>query len=312
MIDVENLTRSFGTVRAVDGLSFEIGKGEVVGFLGLNGAGKTTTMRLLSTYLTPTSGRARVAGHDVLDEPLEVRKRLGYLPENVPLYGEMRVREFLRFRARIKDVPWDRRRAAIAEAIAHCQLDDVADRVIGQLSKGFRQRVGLADTLLHDPDVLILDEPTAGLDPVQVREVRGLIRALGERHTLLVSTHIMSEVEAVCDRVLIINRGRLVLDESTEPGRSGGSIVVEAKGAAEALRRSLESVQGVEKAIPLHREGDWSRFDVKTRDGQDAREAIAAKLARDGHGLRLLEPRRSSLEERFHRAVGANYRDGEN
>ncbi|MFO0958461.1 MAG: ATP-binding cassette domain-containing protein [Isosphaeraceae bacterium] len=309
MIEVENLTRSFGTVRAVDGLTFSVGRGEVVGFLGLNGAGKTTTMRLLTTYLTPTSGRARMAGHDVLDEPLEARRRLGYLPENVPLYGEMRVREYLRFRARIKDVPWSRRRTAIAEALAHCQLEDVADRVIGQLSKGYRQRVGLADALLHDPDILILDEPTAGLDPVQVREVRALIRALGERHTLLVSTHIMSEVEAVCGRVLIIHRGRLVLDEPTDSGRSAGSIAVEARGPAEALRRCLESIPAVEKVTPLHREGDWSRFDLSPRGGADPREAIAAKLAREGHGLRLLDPRRSSLEERFHEAVGADFRE---
>src|SRR5262245_18904557 len=185
MIEVESLTRSYGSVRAVDRLTFSVGRGEVVGFLGLNGAGKTTTMRVLTTYLSPTSGRARMAGHDILDEPLQVRRKVGYLPENVPLYPEMRVREYLTHRARLKDVPGGRRSGAIADALASCRLEDARDRIIGHLSKGYRQRVGLADALLHDPDILVLDEPTAGLDPVQVREVRELIRELGKRHTVL-------------------------------------------------------------------------------------------------------------------------------
>ncbi len=185
MINVDRLSKRFGSYTAVDDVSFEVGSGEIVGLLGPNGAGKTTTMRMLTTYLTPTSGRAGLAGHDVLDEPLEVRRKLGYLPESVPLYGEMRVREYLRFRAKLKDVPRSGLRRAVSEVVARCRLEEVENRIIGQLSRGFRQRVGLAEALLHDPPILILDEPTSGLDPIQILEVRTLIRELGERHTIL-------------------------------------------------------------------------------------------------------------------------------
>ena len=198
MIQVERLSKRFGSFKAVDGIGFDVGRGEIVGLLGPNGAGKTTTMRMLTTYLSPTSGRASLAGHDVLDEPLEVRRKVGYLPENVPLYQEMRVREYLRYRARLKDVPRSQRRRAIGEVVTRCGLGDFEDRIIGQLSRGFRQRVGLAEALVHDPEILILDEPTAGLDPLQIREVRDLIRELSEQHTILLSTHILPEVEAVC------------------------------------------------------------------------------------------------------------------
>src|SRR5262245_34600585 len=191
MIRVEKLSKLYGAVRAVDRISFQVGRGEIVGFLGPNGAGKTTTMRMLTTYLPPTRGRAVLAGHDVLDEPLEVRRRVGYLPENVPLYNEMRVREYLGFRARLKDVPGSKRRSAIDRVVERCRIGEVEQRIVGQLSKGFRQRVGLAEALVHDPDILILDEPTAGLDPIQVREVRALIRELGDRHPILLSPQTM-------------------------------------------------------------------------------------------------------------------------
>src|SRR3954453_4073420 len=187
MIQVDGLSKHYGTVKAVDGLTFAIGRGEIVGLLGLNGAGKTTTMRMLTTFLQPTSGRAALACHDVLDEPLEVRRRVGYLPENVPLYLEMRVREYLSYRAKLKDVPRPRRRAAIHAVVARCHLGDVEDRILGHLSKGYRQRVGLAEAMVHDPDILILDEPTAGLDPIQIREVRALIRELGDGPTTFLS-----------------------------------------------------------------------------------------------------------------------------
>src|SRR5262245_41851890 len=229
MIEVESLTRSYGSVRAVDRLTFSVGRGEVVGFLGLNGAGKTTTMRILTTYLSPTSGRAVLADHDVLDEPLEVRRRVGYLPENVPLYPEMRVMEYLRYRAKLKDVPHRLRRRAISEVISRCRLAEVEHRVLGHLSRGYRQRVGLAEAMVHDPDILILDEPTSGLDPIQIREVRDLIKELGDRHTILLSTHIMSEVEAVCGRVIIIAAGRIALDESLEWVRHDKAVIVEAR-----------------------------------------------------------------------------------
>ena len=175
MIQVERLTKQYGSVRAIDKISFGVGQGEIVGLLGPNGAGKTTTMRILTTYVSATSGRAVLAGHDALDEPLAVRRKVGYLPENVPLYQEMRVKEYLRFRAKLKDVPPSRRRLAVSEVVSRCRLTDVEERILGHLSRGFRQRVGLAEAMVHDPDILILDEPTSGLDPIQIREVRSLI-----------------------------------------------------------------------------------------------------------------------------------------
>src|SRR3954466_9945385 len=272
MIRVERLTKRYGTVKAVDRVSFEVGRGEIVGLLGPNGAGKTTTMRMLTTFLPPTSGRASLAGHDVLDEPLEVRRKVGYLPENVPLYVEMRVREYLEFRARLKDVPRGKRRGAIGEVIARCRLGDVEDRILGHLSKGYRQRVGLAEAMVHQPDILILDEPTAGLDPVQIREVRALIRELGAQHTILLSTHIMPEVEAVCGRVIIIERGKIAVDDTLENLRTGSTIVVEARGSAESIRRALESSPGVERVTLAHQEGEYGTFEVVAADGSDLRE----------------------------------------
>jgi ABC-2 type transport system ATP-binding protein len=303
MLQVDRLSRRFGSFKAVDGVSFQAGKGEIVGLLGPNGAGKTTTMRMLTTYLTPTSGRASLAGHDVLDEPLEVRRRVGYLPENVPLYGEMRVREFLRFRARLKDIPRYELRRAVAEVVARCRLEEVENRVIGQLSRGFRQRVGLAEALVHDPPILILDEPTAGLDPLQILEVRALIRALGDRHTVLLSTHILPEVEAVCGRVIIIARGRIAVDERLEDLRRDSAIVVEARGPAEAIRAALLTVAGIERVVVAHRDGDHAGLHVHTRGDRDLREAVGQKLVANGWPLRQLDLRRSSLEERFIQAV---------
>jgi ABC-2 type transport system ATP-binding protein len=303
MIDVQRVSKNYGSIRALDRISFEMGKGEIAGLLGPNGAGKTTTMRILTTYLTPTSGRAVLCGHDVLDEPVEVRRSIGYLPENVPLYTEMRVRELLLFRAKLKDVPRSRRRRAVAESIERCGLKDVEKRIIGHLSRGYRQRVGLADALVHDPPILILDEPTAGLDPIQIREVRALIRELAERHTVLLSTHIMSEVEAVCSRVVIIARGRIALDERLEELSRGSSFVVEARGPAEAVRNALAAVPGVARVRKAGEEAGVAEFDVQAREGDDPREEIARRLASGGWPLRRLDARRSSLEERFIDAV---------
>jgi ABC-2 type transport system ATP-binding protein len=303
MIEVERLTRRFGTVKAVDGVSFTIGRGEIVGLLGLNGAGKTTTMRMLTTFLQPTSGRARLAGHDVVDEPLLVRRSVGYLPENVPLYLEMRVREYLTFRAKLKDVPRARRREAIHHVIQRCNLGDVEDRVVGHLSRGYRQRVGLADALVHAPDILILDEPTASLDPVQIREVRALIRELGDRHTILLSTHIMSEVEAVCSRVIIIERGKIAVDDTLSRLRSDSAIVLEAKGPADASRRALETTPQVARVSVARRDGDYATFEVQATDGADLRETLAARVVQNGWSLRRLDLRRTTLEDRFIQAV---------
>jgi ABC-2 type transport system ATP-binding protein len=303
MIQVDRLSKRFGSYRAVDCVSFEVGRGEIVGLLGPNGAGKTTTMRMLTTYLSPTSGRASLAGHDVLDEPLEVRRNVGYLPENVPLYPEMRVTEYLRFRCRLKDVGRAERRRAIGEVITRCRLGDVEDRLIGQLSRGFRQRVGLAEAMVHDPAILILDEPTAGLDPLQIREVRTLVRELADRHTILLSTHILSEVEAVCGRVIIIARGRIALDDQLTSLRRQGAITVEARGPADSIRSALQTVPGVERVVLLRRDGDHACFEVQTRDSQDLREALCQKLVTGGWPLRQLDLRRSSLEERFTQVV---------
>jgi ABC-2 type transport system ATP-binding protein len=303
MIEVNRLTRRFGTVKAVDGLSFTIGRGEIVGLLGLNGAGKTTTMRMLTTFLQPTSGRARLAGHDVLDEPLLVRRSVGYLPENVPLYLEMRVREYLAFRAKLKDVPRARRREAINHVINRCRLGDVEDRIIGHLSRGYRQRVGLAEAMVHQPDILILDEPTASLDPVQIREVRALIRELGDRHTILVSTHIMSEVEAVCSRVIIIERGKIAVDDTLSHLRSDSAIVLEAKGPADAIGRALETAPQVARVSVARRDGDYATFEVQGQNGADLREMLAARIVQNGWSLRRLDLRRATLEDRFIQAV---------
>ncbi len=303
MIQVDRLSRRFGSFRAVDGISFEVSEGEIVGLLGPNGAGKTTTMRMLTTYLGPTSGRAALAGFDVLDDPLEVRRRVGYLPENVPLYVEMRVREFLRFRARLKDVPRSKLRRAVAEVVGRCRLEEVENRIIGQLSRGFRQRVGLAEAMIHDPPILILDEPTAGLDPIQILEVRALIRDLGDRHTILLSTHILPEVEAICGRVIIIARGKIAVDERLEDLRRGSAIEVEARGPAEAIRAALQTIPGVEQVVLSQQQGEHAGFQIQTQGDQDLREAISRKLHSNGWILRRLDLRRGSLEERFTQAV---------
>ena len=306
MIQVERLTKRYGATRAVDRISFGVGRGEVVGFLGPNGAGKTTTMRMLTTYLPPTSGRAVLAGHDVLDQPLEVRRRVGYLPENVPVYPEMRVREYLTFRAKLKDVPRAKRRAAIGRVVERCALGEVEERVLGHLSKGYRQRVGLAEAMVHDPDILILDEPTAGLDPIQIRDVRAVIRELGDRHTILLSTHIMQEVEAVCGRVVLIARGRIAIDDRLDRLQAGMAATVEVRGPFDAVRRSLEAMPGVARVSPAG--GDTAAhshvFEVHAKqDGTDLREALAARVVQGGWGLRRLDLRRSTLEDRFVEAV---------
>jgi ABC-2 type transport system ATP-binding protein len=215
----------------------------------------------------------------------------------------MRVREFLRFRARLKDVPRSNLRRAIAEVVARCGLEDVENRIIGQLSRGYRQRVGLAEALLHDPPILILDEPTSGLDPIQILEVRSLIRELGERHTILLSTHILPEVEAVCSRVIIIARGRIAVDERLEGLRRDNAIVVEARGPADAIRAALQTVPGVDRVLTEGQDGPYAELRVHTRDGRDLREAIGQKLASNGWPLRRLDLHRSSLEERFIQAV---------
>jgi ABC-2 type transport system ATP-binding protein len=252
MIEVEGLTKNYGPFRAVDGVSFGVRRGEVLGFLGPNGAGKSTTMKILTCYLSPTAGRAMVAGHDVFDDSLEVRKRVGYLPEDTPIYRDMTVVEFLQFAAAMRGMERDKIDGRIKEIGQRCGLGDVAGKLVGELSKGFRQRVGLAQAMLHDPDILILDEPTSGLDPNQIVEIRSLIKEIGREKTVILSTHILPEVQATCSRVVIISGGRLVADGTPDELRArehGGRryrVVVESNGVPrDAIRDRLASLAGV-------------------------------------------------------------------
>ena len=255
MIEASGLSKRYGDLIAVDGVSFSVQPGEVVGFLGPNGAGKTTTMRMLTGFLPPTDGRATIAGHDIFDEPLAARRAVGYLPETPPLYPEMSVEGYLTYVAKIKDVPRAQRRAAVDRALERCGLADVRRRVIGALSKGYRQRVGLAQAIVHDPSVLILDEPTVGLDPIQIREIRTLIAGLAsekkgdEARTVILSTHILPEVEAICRRVLILNRGRKVIDQPLAELKAGGASLEEifARATAREFEEPAEGPPGAAK-----------------------------------------------------------------
>jgi ABC-2 type transport system ATP-binding protein len=300
MIDARNLSKSYADTRAVDDITFRVRKGEILGFLGPNGAGKTTTMRMLTCFMPPTSGTAAIGGHDIFRQSLEVRRIIGYLPENVPLYPEMRVEEYLDYRARLKGVPRRARRARLADVMEKTLVSDVRRRIIGQLSKGYRQRVGLAEALVHDPKVLILDEPTIGLDPNQVRQVRSLIKRLGGEYTILLSTHILPEVEAICGRVIIINRGRIVAMDSPEnlvrDIRGGTRLSLEVRGPGEEVRQALSRVAGVEK---VERRGDGGVFSVALRQGADAREEIARLIAERRWGLREMKRETVTLEEIF-------------
>jgi len=299
MIDVKNLTKYFGPVLAVDRVNFHIARGEIVGLLGLNGAGKTTTMRVLTTYLPATSGTARLAGFDVRTQSLDVRQRIGYLPENVPLYPEMRVDEYLDFRAKLKGLERKARQGRLDYCLGRCRIREVRRRLVGTLSKGYRQRVGLADAMIHDPHILILDEPTAGLDPVQIRETLSLIKELGESRTILLSTHILSEIEAVCGRIMIIHRGRLSSDKKMADLAGGGPIHVEVHGPAEQVLNVLKTTDGVEYVRQKGQADGVVTCEVVARDHKDLREPIAQRLARNGWAIRQLEQRARSLEHHF-------------
>ncbi len=306
MIETSHLSKAYGSLRAVDDVSFRVDRGEVVGFLGPNGAGKSTTLRMLAGFLGPTAGRVRIAGHDIVEEPLLARQSIGYMPETSPLYPEMRVGEYLAFRAELKRVPRRDRRAAVRRALADTNIADVEDVVVGHLSKGYRQRVGLADALVAAPPILILDEPTAGLDPNQIRDVRALIRKLGEDHTILLSTHILSEVEATCTRALVIARGRLVAEGSIEEIRAmrrGGGVRVVARGDADAASAAVTKVEGVAKVTrEAGEKGETVTLSIDLAKGADAgraAEAVVAALVAAGAGVREVAPRTASLEQVF-------------
>ena len=303
MIEVESLTKRYGRATAVDSVSFRVEKGEILGFLGPNGAGKTTTMRILTCYLPPTEGTARVAGHDVFAEPMEVKRRVGYLPESPPLYPDMSVLEYLDFCARIKGVPGAERKTRVADAIEKCRVGDVQATLIAKLSKGYRQRVGLAQAILHNPDVLILDEPTAGLDPKQIIETRELIRSLAGSHTVVLSTHILPEVSMTCGRVLIINKGRVVAEDTpenlTRRLKGAGTIRLEARGDDAAILETVRAVPGVISALPRGGHDGAVIVDVEAEAGKDVRAELARAVVTKGHALIGLQQMGMSLEDIF-------------
>lgn len=297
MIQVENLTKYYGQMRALDALSFEVNRGEILGFLGPNGAGKTTTMRILTGYMPPSAGTAQVAGYDVFQNSLEVRRRIGYLPETVPLYREMYVQDYLDFVASIRGVA--KRKQAIDRVLTACDIGDVRNKLIGKLSKGYRQRVGLAQALIHNPEVLILDEPTIGLDPRQILGVRELIKRLGGEHTIILSTHILPEVSQVCQRVLIINRGRIVAEDTPERLTSnlqGGSrLRMEFAQPPQDVASQLRAVRGV---TSVNRAGP-NAYEITCQAGQDKRADLAALAVNQGWGLLEMRSVSLSLEEIF-------------
>lgn len=302
MIKVENVTKRFGRTVAIDNLSFEVKQGEIVGFLGPNGAGKTTTMRILSCFMPATGGKVTVGGFDVFHDSLEVRRRIGYLPENVPLYVDMRVKEYLGFRAVIKGLAGKRKRQRVNEVIEICELGDVRHSVIGRLSKGYRQRLGLADSLVHEPELLILDEPTIGLDPNQIRNIRNLIKSLAHQHTVLLSSHILPEVEMICERVLIINKGRIVASDT--PGnlvglmRGNPRTIAEIMGPAEKVLQSLAEIPGVIN-VTSEPAGEWGRYTCDCRKDVDVRSEIFRMVSDSKWVMRELVSERRNLEDVF-------------
>jgi ABC-2 type transport system ATP-binding protein len=308
MINVRDLTKKYARNTAVDHISFDVQKGQIVGFLGPNGAGKTTTMRMLTCFLPPTSGGATVAGFDVLEQPLEVKRRIGYLPETPPLYPEMRTAEYLTFVGKIKGLRGPELSKRVDYVLDRCAVADVKDKVLGKLSKGYRQRVGLAQAIIHNPDVLILDEPTAGLDPKQINETRDLIRSLAGDHTIILSTHILPEVEQTCQQVIIIARGKLVATDSVHNlqnrARGGGSVFVEVAGRNAALNPSnvkqrLETVPGVSRVVFKDTQDDRSTFEVEGKTDRAIRGDLARAVVESGWDLNELRTASVSLEEIF-------------
>jgi len=303
VIEVQHLTKRYGRVTAVDDVSFKVEPGEILGFLGPNGAGKTTTMRILTGYMPASEGRATVAGYDVFTHPIEAKRRTGYLPETPPLYPDMTVREYLDFVARIKGIPPAERTSRVDAVMQRTHVADMAARHCGKLSKGYRQRVGLAQAILHNPEVLVLDEPTAGLDPKQIIETRDLIRGLAGDHTIVLSTHILPEVAQTCQRVVIINKGRVVAVDSPEnlTGRlhGAGTIFVQVDAAGADVAPALATVPGVTRVAPADTRPGSGAFEIETERGRDVRRELSREIVTRGWGLLELRPMRLSLEEVF-------------
>jgi len=302
MIQVQNLTKRYAGGEAVRGISFSVEKGEVVGFLGPNGAGKSTTMRMLTGYLPATDGQIEVAGVKLPEESLLVRQRIGYMPENVPLYPEMRVEEFLEYRGRLKRVPRGEIQHRVGLVLDQCGLTEVRKKIIGSLSKGFRQRVGLADALVHNPMLLILDEPTAGLDPHQIRSFRELIKELGQDRTILLSTHILSEVEMVCRRAIIINRGKIEASDTLanlEKRVQAGALQIEVKADPANAKQKLSGIAEVSSVVELNRAGDWISFEVTAAPGKDIRGEVDGLIKKENWSLREFRREKARLEDVF-------------
>jgi ABC-2 type transport system ATP-binding protein len=306
MIKVEALTKRYARHLAVDHISFEVDKGQIIGFLGPNGAGKTTTMRMLTCFMPPTEGTAQVAGFDILEKPMEVKRRIGYLPETPPVYPEMEVIEYLDFVGRIKGIPKGNLKSRIGEVMEKCAIADVQKKEIGKLSKGYRQRVGLAQAIIHNPDVLILDEPTAGLDPHQIMETRDLIKGLAGDHTIILSTHILPEVEQTCERVIIIAKGRLVATDTVEnlTSRLHGSEnvaleVIAGPESPDSIRLRLEKIPGVARIVYKESKGEITRFTVESEKDRHIRPELARCVVEAGWKLNELHAMGASLEEIF-------------
>ena len=318
MIKVEGLTKRYDRTVAVDNISFEVEKGQIVGFLGPNGAGKTTTMRVLTCFLPPTAGTANVAGFDVLEHPMEVKRHIGYLPETPPLYPEMEVIEYLKFVGRLKGIPSADIARRVDEVAQRCAITDVRTKLIGKLSKGYRQRVGLAQAIIHNPDVLILDEPTSGLDPKQIIEIRELLKTLSGDHTIILSTHILSEVEHSCERVIIINQGRLVAIDSVSNltnrlrGAEAVALEVESVGGAPHagdVQQKLEQVSGVSRVMPREARDGRLAFEVESLQGRHIRGDLARAVVEAGWNLNELRPVGLSLEDIFLQLTAAENKD---
>jgi ABC-2 type transport system ATP-binding protein len=308
MIKVEGLTKRYARTVAVDNISFDVAKGSIIGFLGPNGAGKTTTMRVLTCFQPPTRGSVEVAGFDVIKQPLEVKRRIGYLPESPPLYPEMEVIEYLNFVAALKGIPRSDVRTRVNSVLEKCAIGDVQKKLLGKLSKGYRQRVGLAQAIIHNPDVLVLDEPTAGLDPKQIMDTRQLIKNLAGDHTIILSTHILPEVEQVCEHVVIINKGKLVATDSVENlthrlrGAEAIAVEVEGRGTqldADVVRRNFERMAGVSRVIAKASGENRCAFEVEGLPGRSIRGDLARAVVEAGWNLMELRPAAFSLEEIF-------------
>ena len=320
MIKVEGLTKRYARTVAVDDISFEVDKGQIVGFLGPNGAGKTTTMRILTGFLPATAGKANVAGFDVQENPMEVKKRIGYLPETPPLYPEMEVTEYLEFAGQIKGIGKADIKRRADDAIGRCSLGEVRNKLISKLSKGYRQRVGIAQAIIHNPDVLILDEPTSGLDPKQIIEIRELLRALAGEHTIILSTHILSEVEHSCERVIIISQGKLVAQDSvanlTNRLRGSEAVSLEVSPAdghptASEVQQRLEQVSGVSRVMMKDPREGRLVFEVESLQGRHIRAELARGVVQAGWNLTELRPVGLSLEDIFLQLTGAEQTNGQ-